>query len=64
MIHRFILPAGCNISAVALEFSDDTLGKLAELDDEFMAYPHNLTDLLFSYVSQHPEEFGMTPEPD
>ena len=42
----------------ASDFSDDTLGELAELDDEFIQYPHNLTELLFEYVAKHPEEFG------
>jgi hypothetical protein len=34
------------------------------LDNEFFAYPHNLTDLLFAYVSKHPEEFGTPPTAD
>jgi len=40
------------------DFSDETLDELASLDDEFTAYPHDLTELLFAYVSAHPEEFG------
>jgi len=28
------------------------------LDQEFLAYPENLTDLLFVYVRRHPKEFG------
>jgi REP element-mobilizing transposase RayT len=27
---------------------------------EFMDYPHDLTELLFTFVSKHPEEFGTT----
>jgi hypothetical protein len=46
------------IGITASDFSDDTLGELAELDDEFIQYPHNLTELLFEYVAKHPEEFG------
>jgi len=48
----------------AAEFSDETLEKLDTLDREFYQYPHNLTDLLFAYVSGHPEEFGELPKPD
>ena len=34
------------------------------LDREFYKYSHNLADLLFAYVSGHPEEFGALPEPE
>jgi len=33
-------------------------------DQEFFSYPHNLTDLLFRYVSALPEEFGPLAKPD
>lgn len=46
------------ISLAAGEFSEETEGELDTLDREFYQYPHNLTDLLFAYVSRHPEEFG------
>ena len=46
------------ISAAAEEFSDSTRDALDEMDQEFYLYPHDLTDLLFAFVSQHPEEFG------
>jgi len=52
------------IRSAAADFSDDVLEKLEPLDQEFFAYPHNLTELLFIYVSQHPEEFGALPKPD
>jgi len=52
------------ISSAASEFSAETEEQLEELDNEFFAYPHNLTDLLFAYVSRHPEEFGDLPKPD
>ncbi len=29
----------------------------------FIAYPDDLTDLLFTYVSRHPQEFGLVPNP-
>ncbi|SRR6266568_2241649 len=52
------------ISAAAVEFSDDTEDELSALDNEFFTYPHDLTELLFAYVSKHPEEFGELPEPE
>ena len=57
-------PTPEDISSCASNFSDEILEKLEALDSEFFAYPHNLTDLLFSYVSKHPEEFGTLPKPD
>ncbi len=50
------------IQAAASDFSDETLGSLEPLDQEFFSYPHNLTDLLFAHVSAHPEEFGNVPK--
>jgi hypothetical protein len=52
------------IISAAFGFSDETEGKLDALDKEFFQYPHNLTQLLFAYVSKHSEEFGELPEPD
>jgi hypothetical protein len=52
------------IRGVAAEFGDDILEKLDHLDREFFAYPDNLTDLLFAFVSKHPEEFGSMPIPN
>ena len=52
------------IRSGAAEFSDEILEELEPLDQEFFAYPHNLTDLLFAYVSAHTEEFGALPKPD
>jgi hypothetical protein len=52
------------IRSLAADFPDPILEGLQPLDEEFFAYPHNLTDLLFAYVSQHPEEFGAIPKPD
>ena len=52
------------IRSIAADFPDEILEKLETLDQEFFAYPHNLTDLLFAYVSRHPEEFGTLPKPD
>lgn len=40
------------------EITDDTAEKLEDLDQEFFAYPDNLTDLLFEFVRAHPETFG------
>lgn len=59
------LPEGSQaIRSAAADFSDQVLEGLEPLDQEFFAYPHNLTDLLFAYVSQYPEEFGILPKPD
>jgi hypothetical protein len=52
------------ISTTAADISDEALEQLGMLDNEFFAYPHNLTDLLFAYVSKHPEEFGERPKAD
>ncbi|HTU35150.1 MAG TPA: DMP19 family protein [Candidatus Acidoferrum sp.] len=52
------------IQSTAAEFSGETLENLASLDDEFLTYPHDLTALLFAYVSHHPEELGRLPTPD
>jgi len=52
------------ISSAASEFSDEVEEKLNALDTEFFKYPHDLTKLLFAYVSNHPEEFGELPKPD
>jgi hypothetical protein len=52
------------ISSAAEGIPDDRLNELEVLDGEFMEYPHSLTDLLFDYVSKHPEEFGSVPDPD
>lgn len=40
------------------EFSDETGRTLNALDNEFYQYPHDLTELLFSYVASHPQDFG------
>ena len=52
------------VRSIAAEFSDEILEKLEPLDQEVFGYPNELTDLLFAYVSQHPEEFGKVPKPD
>jgi hypothetical protein len=46
----------------ALDALDPTQrNQLATLDDEFLAYPDNLTEKLFEFVRQHPEAFGTVP---
>ena len=52
------------IRSAASFFSDEVLAAFHPLDQEFFSYPHDLTDLLFAYVSRHPEEFGSLPEAD
>jgi hypothetical protein len=56
-------PAPREISSAAAEFSDEILTELDVIDREFFAYPHDLTDLLFTYVSRHPQDFGPVPNP-
>jgi hypothetical protein len=52
------------IRSAAASFTDEILAALEPLDQEFFSYPHNLTDLLFAYVSCHPQEFGALPKAD
>ena len=53
------LPATIHaIRSAAAGFSDAIIDKLEPLDQEFFEYPNNLTDLLYNYVSEHPDEFG------
>jgi hypothetical protein len=52
------------IRSAATDFPDEVLEKLEPLDQEFFSYPHDLTGLLFAYVSEHPQEFGLLPKPD
>jgi Domain of unknown function (DUF4375) len=53
-----------DISSAAADFSDEVIEALEPLNNEFFAYPHNLTDLLFAYVSNHPDEFGKLAKAD
>lgn len=39
--------------------SDELASQLDLLDAEFYAYPDNLTELLYAYVSAHPATFGI-----
>ncbi|HEX5422632.1 MAG TPA: DUF4375 domain-containing protein [Candidatus Acidoferrales bacterium] len=52
------------VQSAATDLAPEILERLGPLDEEFLSYPHNLTDLLFTYVSVHPEEFGTLPKPD
>jgi hypothetical protein len=52
------------IRSIARDFTKEFLDELDPLDEEFMGYPHDLTDLLLAYESKKPEEFGTLPEPD
>ena len=57
-------PSAEAVSSAAADFSDDVIEQLQPLDNEFCAYPDNLTELLFAYVSKHPDEFGKLPKAD
>lgn len=50
------------IRIAAADFPDDLIARLEPLDQEFFSYPDNLTELLFDYVAQHPDEFGSIPK--
>jgi hypothetical protein len=50
------------ISSAASDFPEETEEELGKLDSEFFQYPHDLTELLFAFVSKHPEEFGELPQ--
>jgi Domain of unknown function (DUF4375) len=52
------------IQSAAADFTEEILENLNSLTQEFFSYPHDLTNLLFAYVSTHPEEFGTLPIPD
>src|SRR5271155_2857768 len=56
-------PESQAVRSSAADFSDEILEGLEPLDQEFFAYPHSLTDLLFAFVCQHPGEFGTLPKP-
>ncbi len=59
------LPADLQeISSAANGFSGEVEDELGVIDEQFFQYPHNLTELLFAYVSRHPGEFGELPKPD
>jgi hypothetical protein len=56
-------PTADEISSTAADFSDELLAELDSFDGEFLAYPHDLTELLFDYVHRHPDEFGPVLNP-
>jgi hypothetical protein len=59
------LPSDLNTMRIAAsDFPSEIEHQLDALDHEFYRYPHNLTELLFAYVSKHPEDFGALPKPD
>ena len=59
------LPSGSEeISSAVSDFSLETQHGLELLDNEFFKQPNDLTQLLFAFVSRHPEEFGRLPKPD
>ncbi len=47
---------------VVQRFSAKVGASLESCDQEFFTYPNDLTELLFSYVSKHPSEFGAMPD--
>jgi hypothetical protein len=53
-----------SIRTAAGNLSDEALGELETLDQEFFSCPHNLTDLVFARVNARAEEFDALPTPD
>jgi hypothetical protein len=51
------------IRCAATDFSDEIVSALNALDKKFYQYPDDLTELLYEYVSAHPEEFGELSKP-
>lgn len=43
------------------DLAEEAEDMLNALDDEFYAYPDDLTELLFAHVASHPEDFGPVP---
>lgn len=43
------------------DLTDEQLEELEELDQAFMAYPDDLTALLYDFVAARPESFGAVP---
>ena len=59
------LPPTREARASALDaLAEDRQALLTTRDEEFFAYPDDLTELLFDYVSKHPESFGPAPRCD
>jgi hypothetical protein len=62
--YAIMLPANPEaISSAAENLADDRLDELEVLDGEFMKYPHDFAELLFAYVSRHPEDLGQSHSP-
>jgi hypothetical protein len=51
------------IRSAGLDFPHETLEKLEPRGQEFFAYPHNLTDLLFDFVGIR-KSLGVYPSPE
>jgi hypothetical protein len=52
------------LRSVESDFSIETEHPLDLLDNAFFKQPNDLTQLLFAFVSKHPEEFGELPKPE
>ena len=49
------------VALTAVDELDQITDQLDDLDAEFYAYPDDLTDLLYTYVSANPTVFGQMP---
>ena len=48
--------------AAPRKLDDEAQALLEALDTEFFGYPDDLTDLLYAFVSRHPQVFGPVPK--
>ena len=52
------LPQDADDRSEFFDSKESLVESLSALDGDFFAYPDNLTDLLFEFVSSHPKDFG------
>jgi hypothetical protein len=62
---RCVFPKGLpstvqEIYSSAEKIDQKMTSALEKLDDKFLEYPHDLTELLYDFVVSHPEEFAVT----
>lgn len=56
------IPAGSDARCDALDDAGEAGQELLdELDSKFYAYPDDITELLFAFVTKHQSEFGVVP---
>jgi hypothetical protein len=59
------LPADLDSRWKVMHSLPDVIDKQFEaLDNQFFAYPDDITELLFAFVAAHPDVFGLVPKSD